>query len=157
MIDSTDDSEHPPFPSLYQPRGVPAGRLRGPARQISRIAPLRSMKRRGRPCRLVKSHERISMSGGHDIQPGQLCVAVETAGTGRGDCFDGIHAVRARLQSRRRLTVARVQHLPDGAVRLMWDSRSSVELVEDVEIVGNVVGCYSGDRELAPLVTMFSN
>lgn len=154
-------NEHPPYLALYRPNGtVPRSkRERGhsPSRTFTEIAPVRGSYRRGKPCRLVKARHLIRMSGGNDIQPGQICVAVETAGIGEGRLYEGIHAVRVRLPDSdvRRLTVARVDIIGRA---LRWDDRKDVRLSPDeYEIVGNVIGCYSSDRRSAPILTMMSN
>jgi len=152
--------QHPEYPSVYQARGTDTGWPYRAKRRFTAIPPLKMPERRGAPCRLVKSHFLIRMWGGNDIQPGQLCVAVETVGPGQGKRFDGIHAVRAKLpeSDKPRLTVARVQLSPGRTYRLMWNNRENVDLPRaEVQIVGNVVGCYGSDRQIAPFVTLFTN
>lgn len=154
------ERSHPAYADPYEPRGT-AGQLpRGSSRTFTEIAPITHPGRIGQPVRLAKAEHRINMGAGHTIHPGQVCVAVESRGIGQGSIFDGIHAVRARLPSEteRRMHVARVQVVPGGQYRLMWDSRPDT-MVEghDLSLVGNVVGCYSSDRALAPICTMYSN
>lgn len=161
LIQEPAEKQHPHYPDVYQARDyVPKRLCVEGSRQLTNIAPLRHS-RRGCPCRLVKSEHHIKMMCGHDIQPGQVCVAVETEGYGKGHKFDGIHAVRVRLpgDDRRRMKVARCQIVANGGYRLMWDDRERVDFVpqEEISFVGNVVGCYSSSKLSAPLLTLFSN
>lgn len=154
------ERSHPPYADPYKPRGTPGELPHGSSRTFTEIAPLTHPGRLGQPVRLAKAEHRIDMGAGHKIPPGQLCVAVESLGIGQGSRFDGIHAVRARLpsESERWMHVARVQIVPGGQYRPMWDSRPDTMVEDhDISFVGNVVGCYSSDPDKAPSVTLYSN
>lgn len=113
--------------------------------------------------RLVVADRSIPYKGGHDVHPGQVCVALETAGLGAGKRFDGLHVVRywdpAASQTIER--VAHVRRIVSGPRaghwRLSW-GRSHDALVvkrEDVTFVASVIGLYAGDR--SPVLWMYAN
>lgn len=160
VLAKTAGGEHPRYSNVYKVLNTPGPLPQSLSQRLTEIPNLFGAEK-GAPCRLVKSEHLIKSRYGHDIQPGQVCVVVETAGKGKGTESDGVHAVRARLpgEDRRKLMLARVEDLGDR-YRLSWDSRPDVHVLpSDIAFVGTVVGT-SGSApamETAPFLTLFSN
>ena len=113
--------------------------------------------------RLVVADRYIPYDGGHDIFPGQVCIALETAGIGAGKRFDGFHVVRYWDPEVQR-TVERVAHVQrivggrhTGSYRLYWGQPQGALVVERAEVtfVASVIGMYAGDE--APVLWMYAN
>lgn len=113
--------------------------------------------------RLVVADRHIPYEWGHDVYPGQICVALETASLGAGKRFDGFHVVRYWDPKAGR-TVERIAHVQrvlkdpqQGDFRLSW-SRKHDELIvspDEVTFVASVIGMYSGDD--SPVLWMYAN
>lgn len=113
--------------------------------------------------RLVAADRAIPYPGGHDVHPGQICVALETEGFGAGKRFDGLHVVRywdphaARTVER----VAHVQRIVRGPHtddwRLSWGPSHETLIVprDEITFVASVIGLYADDD--APILWMYAN
>lgn len=113
--------------------------------------------------RLVVADRHIPYEWGHDVYPGQICVALETAGLGAGKRFDGFHVVRYWDPDEQK-TVERVAHVQRilggqhrGGWRLFWGDPHGELIVkhDDVTFVASVIGMYRGDS--SPLLWMYAN
>lgn len=113
--------------------------------------------------RLVVADRPIPYEGGRHVHPGQICVALETAGLGAGKRFDGLHVVRYWDPEAYR-TVERVAHVQrivsdqdTDHWRLSWGHPHDDLVVEPDELtfVASVIGLYAGDE--APILWMYAN